>query len=57
MVRDYIDDVLVVNKYNFTENLKELEEFLQKICRSGIKSKYRKFILRTYENQVPRILG
>ena len=37
MLRAYIDDVLVIRKINFEENLKSLDRVLQRLVEAGLK--------------------
>ena len=46
MVRAYIDDVLVITKYDFEDHLKALDRFLQRLGKSGLKVNAEKSFLR-----------
>ena len=45
----YIDNVLIINKYDFADHLTKLQKFLQKIAEVGLKLNPEKSFLRQKE--------
>ena len=44
MVRNYIDDVIVITKYNYEDHLKALDGVLQRLAEAGLKVNAEKII-------------
>ena len=47
MVRAYIYDILVINKYNFKDNLKSLDRVLQRLTEARLKTNKKSFFRQT----------